>query len=41
LLAVAVHRDAVTPARTELKPSIPFEVDGIPLRHEIELELLL
>jgi hypothetical protein len=28
------------PAR-ELKPAIPQEVDGIPLRHELELEVLL
>ncbi|MEV6344815.1 GNAT family N-acetyltransferase [Actinoplanes sp. NPDC051851] len=35
---VALHRDAVTRAR-ELKPSIPLEEDGIPLRHELELEL--
>lgn len=38
---VAVHRDAVTRARAELKPAIPVELDGIPLRHELELELLL
>lgn len=38
---VAVHRDAVTRSRAELKPSIPLEVDGIPLRHELELERLL
>lgn len=37
---VAVHRDAVTRARA-LKPAIPHEVDGIPLRHELELEVLL
>lgn len=37
---VALHRDAVTLART-LKPSIPDEVDGIALRHELELEWLL
>jgi len=35
---VAVHRDAVTRARA-LKPAIPRELDGIPLRHEIELEV--
>ncbi|MFI7546304.1 GNAT family N-acetyltransferase [Actinoplanes sp. NPDC049599] len=35
---VAVHRDAVTRARA-LKPAIPHELDGIPLRHEIELEV--
>ena len=38
---VALHRDAVTRARAELKPSIPLEVDGVPLRHELELEMLL
>ena len=37
---VAVHREAVTAAR-RLKPTIPLEEDGIPLRHEIELEFLL
>ncbi|MCG8346274.1 MAG: GNAT family N-acetyltransferase [Chloroflexales bacterium] len=38
---VAVHRDAVTRAR-QLKPAIPLiGADGIPLRDEIELELLL
>nr|WP_203950539.1 GNAT family N-acetyltransferase [Microbispora rosea] len=38
---VAVHRDAVTRSRA-LKPSIPETgLDGIPLRHELELELLL
>ena len=37
---VAVHRDAVTRARV-LKPAIPEVLDGIPVRHEIELELLL
>jgi len=35
---VAVHRDAITAAR-KLKPSIPLEADGIPLRHELEFEL--
>ena len=35
---VAVHRDAVTRARA-LKPAIPRELDGIPLRHELELEV--
>jgi len=35
---VALHHDAVTRAR-ELKPSIPLEVDGIPLRHELEFAL--
>jgi ribosomal protein S18 acetylase RimI-like enzyme len=37
---VAVHRDAVTRARL-LKPAIPEVVDGIPMRHELELELRL
>jgi GNAT superfamily N-acetyltransferase len=38
---VALHRDAVTEGR-RLKPSIPERgEDGIPLRHELELELLL
>jgi len=37
---VAVHRDAVTRARAELKPEIPLTgSDGIPIRDEIELEL--
>jgi ribosomal protein S18 acetylase RimI-like enzyme len=36
---VALHKDAVTQARAELKPEIPLEVDGIPLRHELELEM--
>ncbi|MGI5155706.1 GNAT family N-acetyltransferase [Microbispora sp. CA-102843] len=36
---VAVHRDAVARSR-ELKPSIPeIGLHGIPLRHELELEL--
>lgn len=35
---VAVHRDAMTQARRD-KPEIPeVGLDGIPLRHEIELE---
>jgi hypothetical protein len=38
---VAVHRGAVTRARAELKPGIPLEVDGIPIRPEIELEIEL
>lgn len=38
---VALHRDWVTRARAELKPEIPLEVDGIPLRHELELEMQL
>ena len=37
---VAVHRDAVAEARL-LKPSIPLRVDGIPVRHELELERTL
>ena len=38
---VVVHRDAVTAAR-QIKPSIPATgLDGIPIRHELELELLL
>ena len=37
---VALHRDAVTEGR-KLKPSIPQEVDGIRMRHELELERLL
>ncbi|WP_036724589.1 GNAT family N-acetyltransferase [Paenibacillus forsythiae] len=37
----AVHRDAITEAR-KLKPSIPLiGYDGIPIRHELELEYLL
>jgi N-acetylglutamate synthase-like GNAT family acetyltransferase len=38
---VALHRDAVTEGR-RLKPGIPaLGLDGIPLRHELELELQL
>ena len=37
---VALHRDAVTRSRA-IKPEIPLSRDGIPLRHELELELLL
>ncbi|GAA4202063.1 GNAT family N-acetyltransferase [Microbispora amethystogenes] len=37
---VAVHRNAVEAAR-RLKPSIPTHDDGIAIRHELELELLL
>ena len=38
---VALHRDAVTHGR-RLKPSIPeLGMDGIPIRHELELELRL
>jgi ribosomal protein S18 acetylase RimI-like enzyme len=35
---VAVHRNAVTEAR-RLKPSIPLNADGIPIRHLLELRL--
>ncbi|HEX6578460.1 MAG TPA: GNAT family N-acetyltransferase [Jiangellaceae bacterium] len=38
---VALHRDAVTRSRATVKPSIPLEVDGIALRHELELEQIL
>jgi GNAT superfamily N-acetyltransferase len=38
---VAVHRDALEVTR-RLKPSLPlFGIDGIPLRDEIEMELML
>jgi hypothetical protein len=38
---VAIHRDALELSR-RLKPQIPLiGLDGIPLRDEIELELLL
>jgi GNAT superfamily N-acetyltransferase len=37
---VAVHRDAVAAAR-RLKPEIPDSADGIPIRHELELERML
>ncbi|MFC4060089.1 GNAT family N-acetyltransferase [Planomonospora corallina] len=38
---VALHRDAVTAAR-RIKPGIPEHgEDGIPIRHELELELML
>ncbi|MEP7178103.1 MAG: GNAT family N-acetyltransferase [Pseudonocardiales bacterium] len=37
---VALHRDAVTQGR-KLKPSIPLALDGIRMRHELELEWLL
>jgi ribosomal protein S18 acetylase RimI-like enzyme len=36
---VALHRDAMTQSR-ELKPSIPLECDGIPIRHELEFALI-
>jgi len=40
-LLVAVHRNALEQSR-RLKPEIPLTgIDGIPLRDEIELELLL
>jgi GNAT superfamily N-acetyltransferase len=39
---VAVHRDAVTEARATVKPQISLlGLDGIPLRHALELEYLL
>jgi 3-oxoacyl-[acyl-carrier protein] reductase len=39
---VALHRDAVNRARRELKPGIPERgEDGIPIAHELELELRL
>jgi N-acetylglutamate synthase-like GNAT family acetyltransferase len=34
----ALHRDAVTEARGR-RPGIPLENDGIPVRHELRLEL--
>ncbi|MFI7638213.1 GNAT family N-acetyltransferase [Nonomuraea sp. NPDC049400] len=37
---VALHRHGVDRAR-QLKPGIPAESDGIPIRHELELELPL
>lgn len=38
---IMIHRDAVERART-LKPEIPLTgLDGIPLKHEIELEMVL
>ncbi|WP_160150244.1 GNAT family N-acetyltransferase [Nonomuraea solani] len=37
---VALHRNAVDRVRA-LKPGIPAESDGIPIRHELELELLV
>jgi GNAT superfamily N-acetyltransferase len=38
----ALHRNAVDEARRKLKPEIPLVgIDGIPLRDEIELEMLL
>ena len=39
---VAFHRHAVTQARRSLKPSIPeYGAQGIPIAHELELELRL
>lgn len=39
---VALHRGAVDDARRRLKPEIPeVGLDGIPIRHELELELRL
>ena len=39
---VAFHRHAVTEARRHLKPSIPeYGAQGIPIAHELELELRL
>jgi ribosomal protein S18 acetylase RimI-like enzyme len=39
---VAFHRHAATEARRHLKPSIPERsADGIPIAHELELELRL
>lgn len=39
---VAFHRNAVSDARRRLKPSIPErDADGIPIAHELELELRL
>ena len=38
----ALHHDAVTESRRRLKPEIPLTgAFGIPLRHELEFELLL
>ena len=38
---VAVHRNAIEESR-KLKPEIPLTgIDGLPIRDEIELELLL
>jgi GNAT superfamily N-acetyltransferase len=39
---VALHRHAVTDARSRLKPSIPErDASGVPIAHELELELRL
>ncbi len=38
----ALHRNAITEARRTLKPTISeLGIDGIPIRHEIEMERLL
>ncbi|HEX7715028.1 MAG TPA: GNAT family N-acetyltransferase, partial [Bacillota bacterium] len=38
---VALHRDAIAQSR-KLKPEIPLRgIDGIPIRDEIELEVVL
>ena len=37
----ALHRNAVTRARLMRKPQIPLSADGIPIRHELELERIL
>jgi GNAT superfamily N-acetyltransferase len=37
---VRLDRDAVTEARRRLKPTIATHADGIPIRHELELEWL-
>jgi GNAT superfamily N-acetyltransferase len=38
----ALHHDAVTRARRELKPGIPLTgANDIPIRHELELELVI
>jgi GNAT superfamily N-acetyltransferase len=39
---VALHRDAVSDSRRRLKPAIPDrDANGIPIAHELELELRL
>jgi len=41
-LLVAVHRNAVTEARKNIKPEIPlYGLESIPIRDEIELEMIL
>lgn len=37
----ALHRNAVTRARLTRKPQIALTADGIPIRHELELERIL